>query len=97
LVLSAFCVSSALAAFAWHTCTISLAGSITGSEFVEVTGTGGDTTPTIQFLIVNADPGVKKEMLAAALTSWANAGNVWVYCDPSLGAYSPAYGLASIK
>jgi hypothetical protein len=108
VVISALFVSSAMAAFDWHVCTISKAGTTSFDQlFIEVTGVAPDTTPKTIFMIpAQTDPTAPdfavsqtraKEMYAAALTAWANSANVWVYCDPVLGSGSPAAGVAAYK
>lgn len=97
VMVSALFVSSAMAAFAWHVCTISKAGTTSfGDPFIEVTGVAPDTTPTTIFVLGNTVDKTK-EMYAAALTSWANNASVWVFIDPALGAGSPAAGVAVFK
>lgn len=96
VVVSALFVSSAMAAFSWNVCTISKAGTTTfGEPFIEVTGVTPVFPATI-FMLGNT-PDKTKEMYAAALTAWSNSANVWVYCDPALGAGSPAAGVAAYK
>ncbi len=109
MMVSVFFVSSAMAAFDWHVCTISKAGTTSfGDLFIEVMGVSPDTptVATIFTLPVPSDPNdpnftvqsmKAKEMYAAALTAWANSANVWVYCDTTLGAGSPAAGVSVFK
>jgi hypothetical protein len=97
MVVGAFFVSSAYAAFGWHVMSISKAGTTTfGEPFIEVTGVAPDTTST-RILMLGNVVDKTKEMYAAALTAFANSTNVWVYCDPALGAGSPAAGVAAMK
>ena len=97
VVVSAFFVSSAMAAFDWHIVTISKVGTTSfGDPFIEVTGVSPDTTPTTIFTLGNTVDKTK-EMYAAALTCYANSSSAWVYCDPALGSGSPAAGVACFK
>jgi len=96
VMVSAFCVSTAMAAFDWYVCTISKTGTTSfGDPFIEVTGVTPAFATTIFTLGNTVDK--TKEMYAAALTAWSNSANVWVYCDPALGAGSPAAGVAAYK
>jgi hypothetical protein len=96
VMISAFCVNSAMAAFDWAVCTISKVGTTNfGDPFIEVTGVTPVFPATI-FMLGNT-PDKTKEMYAAALTAWSNSANVWVYCDYALGAGSPAAGVATYK
>jgi hypothetical protein len=80
---------------AWYNCTINAAGSVTvppGSYFVRITEINGAFTDAFMWL----DTTMAKEMLASALTAFANSTNVWVYLE-STAAYSTAFGLAALK
>jgi hypothetical protein len=97
MVVAAFFVSSAYAAFDWHVMTISKTGTTTfGELFIEATGVSPDTSPT-SYYMMGTDVNKSKEMYAAALTAFANSTNVWVYCDPALGSGSPCAGVAALK
>jgi hypothetical protein len=78
----------------WYTCNISQAGSTTWGGFVMLTDTAG--TPAFQNMIFYLDPAAGKEMLASALTAYANSTTVWAYiADPV--QYSTVSGLFATK
>lgn len=81
----------------WFVCTISAAGSVTVPSiyyFVKVTEVNGAFTDA--FMWLDSAGGAQKEMLASALTAYANSTNVWVYLE-NTAAYSTIYGLAALK
>ena len=85
--LATLSVGSAVAGY--YTCTVNAAGCAGTFYTLNLTDNGGAFTAT-DFVIDAAAPGAK-EMLAACLTAWSNAGKLKVW----LNSISPSANVTS--
>ena len=94
--LAAISVSNAEAG-GWYTCQVTQAGAATYGYFITLI----DTASTKNFddntmFYIDQSAGCGKEMLAAALTAWANGGNVYIYLS-SPSAWATAWAIIATK
>jgi len=96
LGLVAFSLGTANAAFTYFTCTLSAAGATgAGAPYITVSDLGATFTD-FTFILDNSALQANSS-LAAALTAWANSGNVKIFINSPPAQFDPCYSVAVIK
>ncbi len=90
-------LSAGFAQADFRTCTISQVGSYASGYVIQVTDTGSPVQFTNRNFIIEESMGKGKEMLAAALTAFANSTNVQIWVDPPYTDMSLAWSVVAVK
>ena len=85
-----FGVGTSHAALDWYTVTVTEVGNSVGIPYMTATGTTPAFASTI-FFFNTSSAAALNQMMAAALTGWANGGKCKIYADPALGTGSIIY------
>jgi hypothetical protein len=94
----AFSLGTANAAFSYFTCTISATGATgAGAPYITVTDAASPPTFTDFTFILDNSAGQANACLAAALTAWANSGNVKIFLNAPPANYDLCYSVAVVK
>ena len=81
----------------WYTCQVTQAGAATYGYFVTLIDTASSKNfPDNTMFYIDQSAGAGKEMLAAALTAWANGGNVYIYLS-DVAQFSTAWAIIAAK